>query len=92
MIDSRVSSGLLRYAGGGGGSGEAKNNGPGDSWVEDSADGGVDERGGCKWEYVGMSLRMSVGSLAEEEKVLRSRSSRVWRVEKGQRGRLDSRT
>jgi hypothetical protein len=52
----------------------------------------VDERGGCKWEYVGMSLRMSVGSLAEEEKVLRSRSSRVWRVEKGQRGRLDSRS
>jgi hypothetical protein len=52
----RVSSGLLRYAGGGGGSGEAKNNGPGDSWVEDSAGGGVDEMY-CKWEYVGMSLR-----------------------------------
>ena len=59
MVDLRVSSGhLLRYAGGGGGSGEPKKiMGLAIAGLRIALAGGVDERGACQWWYAGMSLR-----------------------------------
>jgi hypothetical protein len=92
MVDLRVSSGhLLRYAGGGGGSGEPKKiMGLAIAGLRIALAGGVDERGACQWWYAGMSLRY-VGRSAVVEGKSRGSKGRMWRVEEARTQRLSSR-
>ena len=94
MVDLRVSSGhLLRYAGGGGGSGEPKKiMGLAIAGLRIALAGGVDERGACQWWYAGMSLRY-VGRSAVVEGKSRGSKGRMWRVEEAEEdGRARART